>query len=168
MTWRWVFSDIISVFGYTNPLKEYVVTVSIFILNLFLIHFQAVCCTDGEHCCPTHYSCDVSHVSCIKGDVVIPWYNKIAAQSSLTPNSDLTANKCDEQSSCSTDSTCCQLTTGEWGCCPLPQVKICVCALATEELYSRLIYLMRLLHALGCLLPRPTALLSQRLQVWFA
>ncbi|XP_051745691.1 granulin a isoform X50 [Ctenopharyngodon idella] len=86
---------------------------------------NAVCCTDGEHCCPAHYKCDVSRVSCIKGDVVIPWYNKIAAQSSLTPNSDLSTNKCDEQSSCSTDSTCCRLTTGEWGCCPLPQAVCC-------------------------------------------
>ncbi|XP_048059694.1 granulin a isoform X8 [Megalobrama amblycephala] len=86
---------------------------------------NAVCCTDGEHCCPAYYKCDVSRVSCIKGDVVIPWYNKIAAQSSLTPNSDLNTNKCDEQSSCSTDSTCCRLTTGEWGCCPLPQAVCC-------------------------------------------
>ncbi|XP_048059700.1 granulin a isoform X9 [Megalobrama amblycephala] len=86
---------------------------------------EAVCCTDGEHCCPAYYKCDVSRVSCIKGDVVIPWYNKIAAQSSLTPNSDLNTNKCDEQSSCSTDSTCCRLTTGEWGCCPLPQAVCC-------------------------------------------
>ncbi|KAK7167651.1 hypothetical protein R3I94_001899 [Phoxinus phoxinus] len=86
---------------------------------------EAVCCTDGEHCCPAHYSCDVSQVSCIKGDVVIPWYNKIAAQSSLSPNSDLGTNKCDEQSSCSADSTCCHLTTGEWGCCPLPEAVCC-------------------------------------------
>ncbi|XP_056100164.1 granulin a isoform X2 [Rhinichthys klamathensis goyatoka] len=86
---------------------------------------NAVCCTDGEHCCPAHYRCDVSRVSCIKGDVVIPWYNKIAAQSSLSPNSDLGTNKCDEQSSCSADSTCCHLTTGEWGCCPLPEAVCC-------------------------------------------
>ncbi|KAG1967864.1 progranulin [Pimephales promelas] len=85
---------------------------------------NAVCCTDGEHCCPAHYKCDVSSVSCIKGDVVIPWYNKIASQSS-SPNSDLGTNKCDEQSSCPADSTCCHLTTGEWGCCPLPEAVCC-------------------------------------------
>ncbi|XDV13223.1 hypothetical protein PO909_001678 [Leuciscus waleckii] len=86
---------------------------------------NAVCCTDGEHCCPAHYKCDVSRVSCIKGDVVIPWYNKIAAKSSLSPNSDLGTNKCNEQSSCSEDSTCCHLTTGELGCCPLPEAVCC-------------------------------------------
>ncbi|XP_077068624.1 granulin a isoform X2 [Siphateles boraxobius] len=86
---------------------------------------EAVCCTDGEHCCPVHYRCDVSRVSCIKGDVVIPWYNKIAAQSSLSPNSDLGTNKCDEQSSCSRDSTCCHLTTGKFGCCPHPEAVCC-------------------------------------------
>lgn len=119
--------------------------VNIFILNLFLIVFQAVCCTDGEHCCPAHYRCDVSRVSCIKGDVVIPWYNKIAAQSSLSPNSDLSTNKCNEQSSCSEDSTCCHLTTGELGCCPLPEVKICVCGLATEYLFTFNIFNERLI-----------------------
>ncbi|XP_016395481.1 granulins-like isoform X8 [Sinocyclocheilus rhinocerous] len=86
---------------------------------------EAVCCTDGEHCCPANYECDVTRVSCIRGDVVIPWYNKISAQSTPAPSLDLGAVECDEQSSCSADSTCCHLSTGEWGCCPLPEAVCC-------------------------------------------
>ncbi|XP_067271397.1 granulin a isoform X2 [Pseudorasbora parva] len=86
---------------------------------------EAVCCTDGEHCCPAHYSCDVSRLSCIRGDVVIPWYNKIAAQNSPSPNSDIETNQRDEKSICPADSTCCPVTTGEWGCCPLPDAVCC-------------------------------------------
>lgn len=107
-----------------------------FSLNLFLFLSQAVCCTDGAHCCPANYKCDVTKVSCIKGDVVIPWYNKISAQSTPAPSLDFGAVECDEQSSCPADSTCCYLSTGEWGCCPLPEVRICVCGLATENLFT--------------------------------
>uniref|UniRef100_A0A8C2C0V8 Granulin a n=1 Tax=Cyprinus carpio TaxID=7962 RepID=A0A8C2C0V8_CYPCA len=86
---------------------------------------NAVCCTDGEHCCPANYKCDVTRVSCIRGDVVIPWYNKMSSQSTPAPSLDLGAVECDEQSSCSADSTCCYLSTGEWGCCPLPEAVCC-------------------------------------------
>ncbi|XP_026064027.1 granulin a isoform X2 [Carassius auratus] len=86
---------------------------------------NAVCCTDGEHCCPANYKCDVTRVSCIRGDVVIPWYNKMSAQSTPAPSLDLGAVECGEQMSCSADSTCCHLSTGEWGCCPLPEAVCC-------------------------------------------
>ncbi|XP_005164021.2 granulin a isoform X2 [Danio rerio] len=86
---------------------------------------NAVCCTDGEHCCPAHYKCNLSSVSCIKGDVVIPWYNKIAAESTPAPKLDLGVVKCDEQSSCSADSTCCLLSKDETGCCPFPEAVCC-------------------------------------------
>uniref|UniRef100_A0A8C1MS83 Granulin a n=1 Tax=Cyprinus carpio TaxID=7962 RepID=A0A8C1MS83_CYPCA len=92
---------------------------------VFLIFSQAVCCTDGEHCCPANYKCDVTRVSCIRGDVVIPWYNKMSSQSTPAPSLDLGAVECDEQSSCSADSTCCYLSTGEWGCCPHPEAVCC-------------------------------------------
>ncbi|XP_051572907.1 granulin a isoform X11 [Myxocyprinus asiaticus] len=86
---------------------------------------KAVCCKDGEHCCPADYECDESQVSCKKGEVVIPWYNKINAQSTPAPSSDLSSVRCDAQSSCLAGSTCCRLSTGEWGCCPLPEAICC-------------------------------------------
>ncbi|TRY87806.1 hypothetical protein DNTS_015711 [Danionella cerebrum] len=84
---------------------------------------KAVCCTDGEHCCPSLYMCDMSSFSCIKEDVVIPWYNKMPAESTPAPGLDVV--QCDEESNCSSDSTCCLLSTEDWGCCPLPAAVCC-------------------------------------------
>uniref|UniRef100_A0A8C7CLP7 Granulin a n=1 Tax=Oncorhynchus kisutch TaxID=8019 RepID=A0A8C7CLP7_ONCKI len=86
---------------------------------------QAVCCADGEHCCPKDYICDMSKTSCSKGGVVIPWYNKLAAE---PDDSALTAPlsvKCDTQNRCPEGSSCCQLSTGQWGCCPLRKAVCC-------------------------------------------
>ncbi|KAL7860873.1 hypothetical protein AOLI_G00172220 [Acnodon oligacanthus] len=82
---------------------------------------NAVCCKDGEHCCPEQYKCDSSQTSCIKGDVVIPWYTKVAAESSP----DQSSVRCDSQTSCPIGATCCRLGTGKWGCCPLPEATCC-------------------------------------------
>ncbi|XP_073713412.1 granulin a isoform X2 [Misgurnus anguillicaudatus] len=86
---------------------------------------NAVCCKDGDHCCPAGYECDVIKVTCVKKDAVIPWYKKIPAKSTPAPSSDLGDVKCDDQTSCETGSTCCRLSTGDWGCCPLPEAVCC-------------------------------------------
>uniref|UniRef100_A0A8C7CM23 Granulin a n=1 Tax=Oncorhynchus kisutch TaxID=8019 RepID=A0A8C7CM23_ONCKI len=89
------------------------------------IKYFAVCCADGEHCCPKDYICDMSKTSCSKGGVVIPWYNKLAAE---PDDSALTAPlsvKCDTQNRCPEGSSCCQLSTGQWGCCPLRKAVCC-------------------------------------------
>ncbi|XP_049323813.1 granulin a isoform X7 [Astyanax mexicanus] len=86
---------------------------------------KAVCCEDGEHCCPAQYKCDKTQTSCIKGDVVIPWYNKLAAESSPDHSVDQSAVKCDSQTSCPAGTTCCEISTGKWGCCPLPEATCC-------------------------------------------
>ncbi|XP_073713418.1 granulin a isoform X7 [Misgurnus anguillicaudatus] len=86
---------------------------------------EAVCCKDGDHCCPAGYECDVIKVTCVKKDAVIPWYKKIPAKSTPAPSSDLGDVKCDDQTSCETGSTCCRLSTGDWGCCPLPEAVCC-------------------------------------------
>uniref|UniRef100_A0A3B1JDH6 Granulin a n=1 Tax=Astyanax mexicanus TaxID=7994 RepID=A0A3B1JDH6_ASTMX len=88
---------------------------------------QAVCCEDGEHCCPAQYKCDKTQTSCIKGDVVIPWYNKLAAESSPDHSVDQSAVKCDSQTSCPAGTTCCEISTGKWGCCPLPEPQATCC-----------------------------------------
>ncbi|KAI1896514.1 hypothetical protein AGOR_G00095560 [Albula goreensis] len=83
---------------------------------------NAVCCEDGDHCCPSGYKCDVSHTSCTRGSLVIPWYRKEAALDTPTSPMDV---KCDTQKSCATGTTCCQLPTGQWGCCPLVKAVCC-------------------------------------------
>lgn len=87
---------------------------------------QAVCCADGDHCCPTNYKCNENMTSCIKGEVVIPWYTKLPATTSL--EADPSSVQCDGLEQCPEHTTCCQLSTGEWGCCPLQNVSaMCVC-----------------------------------------
>ena len=89
-----------------------------------LTSLQAVCCTDGNHCCPTHYKCDESRTSCIKEEVVIPWYTKIPAITTVQAEPSAVQS---EESHCPDRSSCCQLFTGELGCCPMENVSsVCV------------------------------------------
>ncbi|CAF4904019.1 unnamed protein product [Rotaria sp. Silwood1] len=62
---------------------------------------DAVCCSDHLHCCPHGYVCDVEHSRCKK---------------KLNNLNDV---PCPDGSSCPTGNTCCQLASGEYGCCPL-------------------------------------------------
>ncbi|KAJ3601482.1 hypothetical protein NHX12_032450 [Muraenolepis orangiensis] len=68
---------------------------------------EAVCCFDGMHCCPKHYLCDESRGTCYKGEVAIPWYTKAPALDGGGENR------------CAPHFTFCQLSSGQWGCCPL-------------------------------------------------
>ncbi|KAG7238879.1 hypothetical protein INR49_030426, partial [Caranx melampygus] len=55
---------------------------------------EAVCCADGNHCCPKQYKCNEEKTSCVKGEVVIPWYPKLPASSSVQadPSAGYTCN----------------------------------------------------------------------------
>uniref|UniRef100_A0A8C7FIW6 Granulin b n=1 Tax=Oncorhynchus kisutch TaxID=8019 RepID=A0A8C7FIW6_ONCKI len=83
---------------------------------------KAVCCANGDHCCPSGYSCDGHKTSCTKGPLTIPWYRKVKA---LTEGAMLKDVKCDDKSSCASGATCCKLPTGKWGCCPLVKAVCC-------------------------------------------
>ncbi|XP_072224916.1 granulin a isoform X2 [Leuresthes tenuis] len=84
---------------------------------------KAVCCADGDHCCPTNYKCDEKQTSCIKGEVVIPWYTKITATTSV--QADSSSVQCDNVNRCPEHTSCCRLFTGQWGCCPLQNAVCC-------------------------------------------
>ncbi|XP_063328488.1 granulin a [Pelmatolapia mariae] len=84
---------------------------------------EAVCCEDGSHCCPDQYKCDNSCMSCIKGEVVIPWYTKIPAITS--DEAEPSSVQCEGANQCPEQTTCCKLFTGEWGCCPLKNAVCC-------------------------------------------
>merc|ERR1719483_675252 len=75
---------------------------------------KAVCCSDHVHCCPTGYTCDVSAGTCSKGNLVQMWEKKteakkVAVKEVVCPAGTYT---------CPDGSTCCQLASGAWGCCP--------------------------------------------------
>ncbi|XP_057682996.1 granulin b [Corythoichthys intestinalis] len=80
---------------------------------------RAVCCEDGSHCCPAGHTCRPHRSSCSRGLGEVPWLAKIPA---LATAADV---KCDDKSSCAAGTTCCELPTGEWGCCPLVKAVCC-------------------------------------------
>lgn len=89
---------------------------------------QAVCCADGEHCCPQGYKCDVTHKTCVRpGLPSMPWFRKqLALSVTQQPDAGVPEHRhmCDAHTSCPRDDTCCFMSKlGKWGCCPLPQVR---------------------------------------------
>ena len=78
---------------------------------------SAVCCSDGEHCCPQGYTCDVSAGTCTQGAKTIRFYKKQPALKNVVCP--------DGQSQCPDGNTCCKLSSGQWGCCPLPSAVCC-------------------------------------------
>ncbi|XP_033106218.1 progranulin-like isoform X1 [Anneissia japonica] len=86
---------------------------------------NAVCCSDGLHCCPSGYTCDTSAGTCTKGALTLPWVEKTEAtfvNNILSYESPLCP---DGHSRCSDGYTCCKMSTGVWGCCPLPDAVCC-------------------------------------------
>ncbi|XP_071498989.1 uncharacterized protein [Diadema antillarum] len=81
---------------------------------------NAVCCSDGLHCCPSGYTCDTSAGTCTRGNDVMTWYEK-------TPSREVGVEVVcpGGTAQCPTGNTCCRLSTGQWGCCPLPNAVCC-------------------------------------------
>lgn len=104
------------------------------------VSHQAVCCSDGQHCCPQGTTCDLVHSTCTslggsaplaplpRGKTpagsnhppVLPRGGNTRPDYPLSPAHDV---KCDEVTSCPDGNTCCRLSSGAWGCCPLEQVR---------------------------------------------
>lgn len=104
------------------------------------VSHQAVCCSDGQHCCPQGTTCDLVHSTCTslggsaplaplpRGKTpagsnhppLLPRGGNTSPDYPLSPAHDV---KCDEVTSCPDGNTCCRLSSGAWGCCPLEQVR---------------------------------------------
>ena len=83
---------------------------------------NAVCCSDHLHCCPKDTTCDVPAGTCIKeGDTSIPMVKKEPAKK-VENVKNVT---CPGGSQCPDGNTCCQLSSGKYGCCPLPNAVCC-------------------------------------------
>ncbi|XP_053121820.1 progranulin isoform X2 [Hemicordylus capensis] len=83
-------------------------------------HLQAVCCSDGVHCCPHGYTCDIKTGSCDPSALSSPWISKASNLARVARDV-----KCDDTMSCQDEETCCRLPSGSWGCCPYPQAVCC-------------------------------------------
>ncbi|XP_054851333.1 progranulin [Eublepharis macularius] len=74
---------------------------------------EAISCADGRHCCPRGSHCSADGRSCFQTQDFIP-------------PATLDAVQCpDGESQCPNESTCCLMTDGSWGCCPIPQASCC-------------------------------------------
>ncbi|CAF1332324.1 unnamed protein product [Adineta ricciae] len=78
---------------------------------------SGVCCNDGLHCCPKDHLC-LSNGTC---------HSATNQSSSLSfPLKDtLSIVSCPDGSSCPNGNTCCQISSGEYACCPLPDAVCC-------------------------------------------
>ncbi|XP_054449184.1 progranulin [Pteronotus mesoamericanus] len=82
---------------------------------------QASCCEDKVHCCPHGTSCDLAHARCLTATGARPLAKKIPAR-----RTNRTGVMCpDGQSQCPDGSTCCELPSGKYGCCPMPNAICC-------------------------------------------
>ncbi|XP_073539287.1 progranulin isoform X1 [Phyllobates terribilis] len=87
---------------------------------------KAVCCDDHEHCCPNGFTCVQGQ--CQQEALSIPWSDKIPAMKGKS-----TDVKCDDETACPDETTCCRLESGEWGCCPYEQATCCPSGLTCHE-----------------------------------
>ncbi|CAH8867229.1 unnamed protein product [Trichobilharzia szidati] len=91
---------------------------------------DAVCCSDGEHCCPNGYTCDLASKRCVQ-QLTSPKDDNSkkppASISSLSHSTKITKDIiCPGGNiSCPSNSTCCQVAEGGWGCCPFPRAVCC-------------------------------------------
>ncbi|XP_064479542.1 progranulin-like [Ornithodoros turicata] len=87
---------------------------------------HAVCCTGQDACCPEGYRCQVSTHSCTKGSTSIAMSEK---RPSLSLDVVLAIQReyieCPDRSYCPAKTTCCLLTTGQYGCCHIEHAVCC-------------------------------------------
>ena len=84
---------------------------------------KAVCCRDGVHCCPNGYTCDTSAGTCNKGIKTVPLLQKMPSSKIIVEANNVVCP--DGESECPDDNTCCKLSSGQYGCCPLPNAVCC-------------------------------------------
>ena len=98
---------------------------------------NGVCCTDGDHCCPSGFKCNLSTKQCLQyGDPalyvlteqmldVVPIEAGGVAFENIASESDPEDIKCPDSSSCSDKQTCCLHISGGYGCCNLTNANCC-------------------------------------------
>ena len=80
---------------------------------------NAVCCTGGQYCCPTNHTCN--------GSMCVHTTNNGTfshSKSTEHPSRGLDAVICPDKNKCSSG-TCCQQSSGVWGCCPFEKAVCC-------------------------------------------
>ncbi|XP_068161301.1 granulin b [Antennarius striatus] len=87
---------------------------------------DAVCCTDLIHCCPSGTKCDLTLSACVSTREEASKAVKIpAAATAMVAAQRVGSVRCNESVVCADGNTCCELSGGEWACCPLPEAMCC-------------------------------------------
>ena len=76
---------------------------------------EAACCDDGEFCCPKSYSCNGT--LCVH----VPEKKKTMIATKLI----IPSLSCPDNTTCDDKNTCCQQTSGVWGCCSFERAVCC-------------------------------------------
>jgi hypothetical protein len=88
---------------------------------------NAMCCADGLHCCPAGTSCDAKSLMCksVTNSLMFSWH-QMPKKSAITADIHVAEKvDCPDASYCDDSETCCKLTSGGYGCCPLDQAVCC-------------------------------------------
>ncbi|KAK3609314.1 hypothetical protein CHS0354_026234 [Potamilus streckersoni] len=100
---------------------------------------RGVCCDDHLHCCPEGFRCELKQKKCVRGNFILDmmWNTPAIKTEHLTLRAEITENSSmmntnlqniicpDGEHECPSGNTCCQLTSGQWGCCPLEKAVCC-------------------------------------------
>ncbi|KAH6939554.1 hypothetical protein HPB50_019342 [Hyalomma asiaticum] len=96
---------------------------------------DAVCCTDGKHCCPKGAACDLAAGRCVHNDVYVQESRTLVLTparqygkkrtSSPRPVSGTIVPCSDGRSHCPDGYTCCVAPSGSYSCCPLKDAVCC-------------------------------------------
>jgi len=124
---------------------------------------QAVCCSDGEHCCPKDHTCDVAEGTCTQETNVVPWsVKKPASKPHGGHMKPLIAQS--ELCHCLSDQTCCK-SDKRHGCCPFENVCGFSFCHMSEELELQASFLLSL-HAFYWFLSEWTLLASVKNKIF--
>ncbi|CAF1261304.1 unnamed protein product [Adineta steineri] len=80
---------------------------------------SAVCCDDGIHCCGKDQKCSPD------GNCTTPTNEIFPSHPLHIHQIELTGVTCPDQSVCQNGSSCCQLASGHYGCCPILDAVCC-------------------------------------------
>ncbi|XP_066939524.1 progranulin-like [Macrobrachium rosenbergii] len=95
---------------------------------------RATCCEDKEHCCPNGFQCTVG--GCVRGTVRLPSFLRITPSQQtasfvqdgkMSPKTETNVSSviCPDGYPCPNGNTCCELETGDYGCCPMEKATCC-------------------------------------------
>jgi len=107
---------------------------------------QAVCCSDKLHCCPKGYKCNLAAMTCDKASHSMSW-NAVAVSSVDKQPSAHEINCPGSHQTCPSYNTCCRLSSGSYGCCPLSEVRFFRIYTLCRSLSPLLTFLLRVTSA---------------------